>query len=118
MKFISLQPFVPSGNDFDSAKQFFQQLGFHINWDAGDYIGFEKDGCKFILQKYFNRDFAENFMLTVGVTNVDEFRKDVIDKQLPQKFGIRISEASNQPYGREVNIIDLAGVCWHFVQQA
>ena len=56
-------------------------------------------------------------MLTVGVTNVDEFRKDVIEKQWPQKFGIRIGEASDEPYGREVNIIDLAGVCWHFVQQ-
>ena len=80
-------------------------------------VGFEKDGCKFILQKFDNKDFAENFMITVGVTNVDEFRKGVIEKELPQKFGIRIGEASDQPYGREVNIIDIAGVCWHFVQQ-
>jgi len=56
-------------------------------------------------------------MLTVGVTNADEFRQEVIDKQLSEKFGIRIGDVSNQPYGREVNIIDLAGVCWHFVQQ-
>ena len=117
MKFLSLQPFVPSGEDFEASRDFFQQLGFSINWDAGDYIGFEKDGCKFILQKFTNRDFAENFMLTVGVTDADEFRKQVIDKQLPQKFGIRIGEVSSQPYGREVNIIDKAGVCWHFVQQ-
>lgn len=117
MKFLSIQPFVPSGENFEGSKQFFQQLGFSIRWDAGDYIGFEKDGCKFILQNYVNKDFAENFMLTVAVSDVDEFRKDVIDKQLPEKFGIRIGQSSNQPYGREVNIIDLAGVCWHFVQQ-
>ena len=118
MKFLSLQPFVPSGKDFEASKQFFQQLGFTINWDAGDYIGFEKDGCKFILQKFDNKDFAENFMITVGITNVDEFRKGVIEKELAKKFDIRIGEASDQPYGREVNIIDIAGVCWHFVQQA
>jgi hypothetical protein len=116
MKFLSLQPFVPSGSNFHGSKQFFQQLGFNIRWDAGDYIGFEKDGCRFILQKYDNKDFAENFMLTVGVSDVDEFRKEVIDKQLPQRFGIRIGDVSDMPYGREVNIIDLAGVCWHFVQ--
>ena len=116
MKFLSLQPFVPSGSNFDGSKQFFQQLGFNIRWDAGDYIGFEKDACRFILQKYDNKDFAENFMLTVAIPNVDEFRKEVIDKQLPQKFGIRIGDVSEMPYGREVNIIDLAGVCWHFVQ--
>ncbi|MDX2048424.1 MAG: hypothetical protein SFU87_16680 [Chitinophagaceae bacterium] len=116
MKFLSLQPFVPSGSNFEGSKQFFRELGFSIKWDAGDYVGFEKDGCSFILQRYANKDFAENFMLTVGVANADEFRKEVIDKQLPQKYGIRIGEVSDQPYGREVNIIDLAGVCWHFVQ--
>ena len=117
MQFLSLQPFVPSGSNFEESKDFFQQLGFQVSWDAGDYTGFEKDGCKFILQNYTNKEFAENFMLSVAVTNVDEFRQEVIDKQLPQKFGIRIGEASDQPYGREVNIIDLAGVCWHFIQQ-
>ena len=117
MQFLSLQPFVPSGSNFEGSKDFFQQLGFHISWDAGDYTGFEKDGCKFILQNYTNKEFAENFMLSVAVTNVDEFRQEVLDKQLPQIFGIRIGEALDQPYGREVNIIDLAGVCWHFVQQ-
>ena len=117
MKFLSLQPFVPSGGDFGSSKDFFQQLGFNIRWDAGDYVGFEKDGCQFILQNFDNKEFAENFMLTVGVTNVDEFRNSVLDKKLPEKFGIKIGEASIQPYGKEVNIIDIAGVCWHFVQQ-
>lgn len=117
MKFLSLQPFVPSGNDFESSREFFQQLGFNIRWDAGDYVGFEKDGCEFILQNFGNKEFAENFMLTVGVSNVDEFRKDVLDKKLPEKFGIKIGEASMQAYGKEVNIIDIAGVCWHFVEQ-
>ena len=116
MKFLALQPFVPSGSDFAASKQFFVELGFKINWDAGDYAGLEKDGCKFILQKFDNREFAENFMVTVGVDNVDEFRREVIEKKLPERFGIRIGEASDMPYGREVNIIDKAGVCWHFVQ--
>ena len=116
MKFITLQPFVPSGKNFDGSKQFFLALGFNLSWDGGDYAGFEKDGCSFILQKFENREFAENFMITVSVDNVDEFRQEVLNKQLPQKFGIHIGEASDQPYGREVNIIDLAGVCWHFVQ--
>ena len=87
-----------------------------ITWDGGDYVGFNKDGCQFILQKFDNREFAENFMITINVDNADDFRRMVIDKKLPERFGIKITEAKNQPYGREVNIIDLAGVCWHFVQ--
>jgi len=115
MKFLSLQPFVPSGSNFEGSKKFLSEL-FDIRWDAGDYIGFERDGCRFILQKYDNKEFAENFMITVNVSNAEEFRKMVLDKQLPEKFGIRIGEVSQQPYGKEVNIIDLAGVCWHFVE--
>ena len=55
-------------------------------------------------------------MISVRVSNVDEFWKEVSEKQLTQKFGIHVGEPSERPYGREVNIIDIAGVCWHFVQ--
>lgn len=115
MKFLSLEPFVPSGENFQGSKAFFQELGFTIRWDAGDYIGFEKDDCKFILQNYINKEFAENFMITVKVENADSFWKEITEKKLVEKFGIRIAPPKQQPYGKEVNIIDLAGVCWHFV---
>jgi hypothetical protein len=114
--FKSLEPFVPSGNDFEGSKAFFQELGFHIAWDAGDYVGFEKDGGKFILQKFDNQAFAENFMVSVGINNADDFYKNITEKQLPEKYGIRVGKPFQQPYGKEVNIIDMAGVCWHFVE--
>ena len=34
-----------------------------------------------------------------------------------QKFGIRPGKPIEERYGKEVNIIDLTGVCWHFVEQ-
>ena len=83
----------------------------------GDYAGFERDGCRFILQQYDERGFAENYMLSVRVSSVKEFRDSVLEKKLPEKYGIRIGEIIEQPYGKEVNIIDIAGVCWHFVEQ-
>ena len=116
MRMLSLEPFVPSGKNFEGSRQFFVELGFKINWHAGSYIGFEKDGCKFILQQYDNKEFAENFMVNVRIDNAEEFYQFVVDKKLPEKFGIRISRPIQQPYGKEVNIIDTAGVCWHFVE--
>lgn len=117
MKFLSLEPFVPSGSNFEGSKQFFLELGFHINWEQNGCAGFQRNECRFILQHYDQADFAQNFMLSVKVDDVEAFRSCVIEKQLPEKYGIRISNISSQPYGREVNVIDLAGVCWHFVQQ-
>jgi len=116
MKFLSLEPFVPSGSNFEGSKLFFQELGFKINWEAGDLIGFEKDNCKFILQNYDNIEFANNFMLIIRVENVTDFRNSAIEKKLQEKFNVRIGTVVQQPYGKEVNIIDIAGVCWHFVE--
>ena len=117
MKFLSLEPFVPSGSNFEGSKQFFGELGFTIAWDAGDYIGFERDGCKFILQRFDKEEFAQNFMLSVSVSNAEAFRNEVIEKRLPERFDIRIGQVTQQAYGKEVNVIDIAGVCWHFVEQ-
>jgi hypothetical protein len=117
MKFLSLEPFVPSGSNYEGAKQFFQELGFRINWEVDGYIGFQADDCRFILQRYDHIEFAQNFMLSIKVSSVDEFRTSVLDKGLPEKYGIRIGQITEQTYGREVNIIDIAGVCWHFVEQ-
>jgi hypothetical protein len=55
-------------------------------------------------------------MLSVKITNAEEFRNGVLENKLPEKFGIRIGKITIQPYGKEVNIIDIAGVCWHFVE--
>jgi len=116
MKFLSLAPFVPSGSKYEDSKQFFQELGFSLNWDAGGMAGFSADGCNFILQNFEKKDFAENFMLSVRVTGAEEFRNMVLEKKLPERFGIRIGQVTQQPYGKEVNIIDIAGVCWHFIE--
>lgn len=116
MQFLSLEPFIPSGEDFEASKQLFLALDFAMNWDAGDYIGFEKDGCKFILQRYNNQVFAENLMLTIKVSDANAFYQSVIEKRLLEKFNIKISAPKQQPYGKEVNLIDIAGVCWHFVE--
>jgi hypothetical protein len=58
MKILSIEPFVPSGSNFEAAKQFFRDLGFYINWEVDGYIGFQCDDCRFILQRYDKPEFA------------------------------------------------------------
>lgn len=113
---LSLEPFVPSGSNFEGSKELFLELGFTITWDAGDCVGFARDGWKFILQKFDNKAFAENLMISVRISNVEEFRSMVLQKTLTERFAIRLSDVTKQAYGKEVNLIDIAGVCWHFVE--
>lgn len=114
MKYNSISAFVPSGSDFKASRQLFIELGFSILWEADDYIGFENSGCRFILQNFDNKEFAENFMMSVKVDNLDEFWQKISKLNLPEKFGVKLNPPKNFPWGREVNLIDIAGVCWHF----
>jgi hypothetical protein len=116
MQFLSLEPFIPSGPDFERSKQLFEALGFTITWDAGNYIGFKRDDCQFILQRYDNKAFAENLMINVKTADAAAFWKELMDKELIERFGIRATPPAMKPYGKEVILIDLAGVCWHFVE--
>jgi hypothetical protein len=68
------------------------------------------------LQRYDNKEFAENLMVNVRVDNVNQFRELIIEKQLADTFEIKVGPVTLQPYGKEVNLIDMAGVCWHFVE--
>lgn len=117
MKYNSIEAFVPSGADFQKSRQLFIELGFNIAWEADDYVGFENNDCRFILQKYDEKSFAENFMLSVKVNDLDEFWQQISEKNLPEKFGVKLNPPKNFPWGREVNMIDIAGVCWHFAEQ-
>lgn len=116
MKYNSIEPFVPSGGDFKASRELFIKLGFNIVWESEDYIGFENNGCKFVLQNYNNEHFAENLMMRVTVDDLDKFWREISIKDLPAEFGVKLREPTNFPHGREVNLIDIAGVCWHFAE--
>lgn len=116
MQFQSIEPFIPSGADFEASKQLFLDLGFTINWEAEGYAGFQRDQCKFILQQYNNQHFAENLMVRVVISDLDGFWHAIQQKDLTTKFNIRVKAPTTYPYGREVHLIDIAGVCWHFAQ--
>ena len=114
MQFNSLEPFIPSGSDFEASKKLFLELGFEINWGADDYIGFQKDATKFILQKFDNKTFAENLMLSVVVSDLENYWQHLSHKNLPEKFGVKLGKITDYPWGTEFHFIDIAGVCWHF----
>ena len=110
----SLLPFVPSGSDYDASRQLFKDLGFEEMWEHDGYAGFRNGAAQFILQRYENRPFAENFMVRLNVADLDAWWQAIAQKQLDKTYsGFRINPPSDFPWGREVNFTDLAGVCWH-----
>jgi hypothetical protein len=110
----ALLPFIPGGADFQKTRALFRELGFAETWDAGDYVGMEWGGAKFILQNFNDEHFAQNIMIKLEVADLDAWWAIVEPKRLAEKFpGFRINPPTTVPWGREVAFIDVAGVCWH-----
>lgn len=110
----SLAPFVPSGSDYEASRRLFADLGFTEIWENGGYAGFRSGESEFILQQYDDRAFASNFMVRIVVNDLDAWWNEIAAKHLDESYpGFRINPPARFPWGREVNFIDLAGVCWH-----
>jgi len=63
-------------------------------------------------------EWQKNQMLTLEVDDLDAYWRDIASKQLDKRCaGVRLKEPTDFPWGREVNIIDPAGVCWHVRQR-
>lgn len=116
MKVHNIRAFVPSGKNYVKSKELFQELGFNLTLDTPGFAIFEKDGREFFLQRYDMGECTQHYMMAVDIDNAEAFREMVIEKKLPEKYGIKVWPIIEQPYGKEVNIADIAGVLWHFVE--
>jgi uncharacterized glyoxalase superfamily protein PhnB len=56
-------------------------------------------------------------MITVRLEDADRFWEELTEKKITEKYKVSMTSPADQPYGREVNVIDIAGVCWHFVSE-
>jgi hypothetical protein len=110
----ALMPFVPSGADYDASRRLFAELGFEELWESGGYAGFRNGDAQFTLQRFDDETFAGNFMVTIVVGDLDAWWRAVSAMRLDERYPrFRIKPPTQFPWGREVNFIDLAGVCWH-----
>lgn len=113
-KATALIPFVPSGRDFDKALAFFAEIGFEEMWKNPDIAGLRFGEASFLLQKYDSKAWAENQMIVLEVDDLDGYWAEVDALDLPSRYpGVRTKEPTDFPWGREVNLIDPAGVFWH-----
>lgn len=113
----TVRPFIPA-KDFDTSKRFYEALGFTKLLD-GEVAIFGIGGSSFILQKYFQKEWAENFMMQLMVDDLDAWWAHIVALDLPKAFGVAQPKApAMQPWGlRVAYIVDPSGVLWHVAQR-
>jgi uncharacterized glyoxalase superfamily protein PhnB len=114
---LSLRPFVPA-KDFAAAKRFYQALGFTLSGEDHKVAFLKLGEFSFILQDFYVKEFAENFMMQVLVRDVDRWWQRVDAASLVAEFGVREARAPKlQPWGMKVGFLfDPSGILWHIAE--
>lgn len=109
--------FLPA-KEFATSKRFYEALGFEKLVDAEVAI-YQIGSSKFILQNYFQKDWAENSMMQLVVDDLSAWWAYILSLDLPGRFGVQNPKPpTRQPWGQTVAyVFDPSGVLWHVVQR-
>jgi Glyoxalase/Bleomycin resistance protein/Dioxygenase superfamily len=116
LRIRDLKVYVPA-KDFELSTRFYTALGFKASEGWGGTVDFELDGNRFRLQNYYVKDWADNFMIVMGVDDVDAWHQHVKRIADSGDFGsIRIKAPETVDDSLVLHVVDPSGVLLIFVQ--
>jgi hypothetical protein len=113
-----VRAFVPA-RDFPVSQAFYEALGWSTVWTDGDGLALmELGGFRFMLQHYYVKEWAENFMLTIVVADAAAWFERASGALGGGAFGdARVAEPKVEDWGATVTYVwDPCGVLLHFTQ--
>ena len=114
----SLKPYVPA-KDFELSKRFYVALGFTLSEGWGGTADFALNGHAFRLQNYYVPDWANNFMMVIGVDDVEAWHQRALELLNSNAFvGMRVKPPEPVDDSTVLHVVDPTGVLLVFVQQA
>lgn len=112
-----IKVFVPAMN-FQESLKFYTVLGWTTNWQDDSLAELELANCRFYLQNYYNKEWANNFMMHITVEDAKawwQHASQVINDG-NWKYA-RLREPKEESYGSLVTYVwDPSGVLLHFAQ--
>ena len=108
---IEVKAFVPS-KDFALSKRFYRDLGFSIGWSSDELAYLHHGNSSFLLQNFYVKEHADNFMMHLLVENVEAWWGHVRDNRLAAKYGVKVDPPEDRPWGiRDFVVVDPTGYC-------
>jgi len=109
-----LKAFVPA-KEFAVSRRFYTDLGFTEKWYNEQVAEFEIGNFRFLLQNFYVKELAENYMMQLHVEDGDAWWKRISAAGLKEKYQLHMAKPpALQPWGlRVLYISDPSGVLWH-----
>jgi uncharacterized glyoxalase superfamily protein PhnB len=117
-KILHLAAFVPA-KDYALSRRFYQDLGFHEAWGNDQACELEWEGFRFLLQNFYVKDHAGNFMMSLMVEDADRWWEHIQRLGLAEKYSLAMAKPpALQPWGlRVLYLTDPTGVLWHIADR-
>ena len=115
---LDLKAFVPS-KDLELSKRFYSDIGFTLNWANDEVAQFEVGAFRFIVQRFYVKEHAENFMMHLMVEDAGLWWAHFECIKLKEKYpDIMLKPPMMQPWGlRVLYISDPTGTLWHIADK-
>ena len=112
--------FIPSVVEFETAKKFYVEIGFEVDYEDESLAILKKDRCRFFLQNNSNNWTHDNFMMVLNVEDLDAWWTHLQGLDLEARYdGVKLRAPEVYPWGnREIHLIDPCGVLWHIAVRA
>jgi hypothetical protein len=111
----AMRPMVPA-KDFDISKRFYIELGFQPRPLTDRLVEMQLDVFSFILQAYYVREWADNFVVHVTVSDVGMWWDHIVSLDLPARYGVKIQAPESQGWAVVAGVTDPSGVLWRFAE--
>ncbi|MDH5632153.1 MAG: VOC family protein [Gammaproteobacteria bacterium] len=110
---VEIKAFVPA-KDFGLSKKFYTDLGFDLKWTDEELAYFACGATSFLLQNFYVKAHADNFMMHLLVRNADDWWNRLTASGIVDRYGVSMTEPGDRSWGmRDFTLIDPSGVLWH-----
>jgi hypothetical protein len=112
----SIRTFI-GAKDYEISRSFYRDWGFEETVISEKLSLFTQGELSFYLQDYYVKDWIENSMLLLEVSNVESYWEFLQQLELSKKYeGIKLIPLQQQEWGKECMLIDPSGVLWHVAE--
>jgi hypothetical protein len=111
----AMRPMVPA-RDFDISRRFYTELGFQPRPLTDRLVEMQLGVFSFILQAYYVREWADNFVVHVTVSDVGLWWDHIVSLELPARYGVKIQAPGSQGWAVVAGVTDPSGVLWRFAE--
>lgn len=111
---LSIRPFI-GAKDFAVSRSFYRDLSFQERIIDSQFSYFQLGEVGFYLQDYYVKEWIDNLMVFMEVSNADDYHAYLMSLDLPEKYtGVKLSAVRSEVWGKECFLHDPSGVLWHF----